>query len=367
MSRGSRVASVLVLTLFAARPPLHAQATADQNTVGLFTVEYADGRTVKDPVREKNWNSWTSQFPRVPGADTTNDGLALTALEVDCVVEPRDLIVTVALRYGMPHQKRVPVATVKLTEERPVRVDELTEFGVKPITLAIISVTRPQLPIPTVTTPSSHLEVSADVDTRGAPIYRISITNHAKQAVMALAFEAYRGQIKSASGKPHTKAHTPLITPEETYTVTLNASANGRSSNGADMWLAIDRIVFTSVTWSDGIVEGSSRPALETQVVDDATARQLARALALMRDTEGSEAPGLPQLRAAIASLSINDPPATSLSRIGMQIAKDALLNDLDEVLRDPRSTDPAARRAWLTSAVAKFDAWRDRIVTAPR
>jgi hypothetical protein len=130
-------------------------------------------------------------------------------------------------------------------------------------------------------------------------------------------------------------------------------------------------------------LEGSDRPAVETQVVDAGTARQLARALTLMRGAQTAEAADLSQLRAAISSLSIDDADAVrvaasdpngvdqagaqSLTRIGMQLAKDGLLNDFDEFLRDPRAGDPAACRAWLASAVAKFDGWRTRIVTAPR
>lgn len=383
MSRGSRVAFAFVLTCILALPLAHAQTTQDPNTVRVFSIEYADGRTVKSPVLEKNWNMWTPLFPRVSGADTTKDGLALAALEVGYVVDGRDLAVTVALRYGTPHQKRVPVSTVRLTDERSARVDELITFGVQPITLAIIPVARPQLPIPAVSMPSSLLEAAVDVDTRGAPRYLISITNHAQQGVMALAFQGYRGNAKGLSGKPHTPGHTPLIAPGDTYTVVLTPSMNVRASGPADLWNTMDRVVFTSVTWSDGIVEGSERPAAETRVVDAATARELERALTLMRGAQTADAPDLPQLRAAVSSLSIDDaevvraaasdpkgvdqPAAVSLTRIGMQLAKDALLNDFDEFLRDPRSNDPAARRAWLTSAVAKFDGWRTRIVTSPR
>ncbi len=124
----------------------------------------------------------------------------------------------------MPHQKRVPVTSVRLTGERAVRVNELTAFGVQPITLAIETLARPQLPIPAVTVPSSLLEAAVDVDASGAPRYRISITNHAQQGVMALAFQAYRGQQKAMSGKPHSPGHTPLIAPGESYTLVLTVS-----------------------------------------------------------------------------------------------------------------------------------------------
>jgi len=227
------------------------------------------------------------------------------------------------------------------------------------------------------------LEAAVDVDQRGAPLYRISITNHAQQGVMALAFQGYRGNAKGLSGKPHTPGHTPLIAPGESYTLVLTPSMNVRPRGPADLWNGLDRVVFTSVTWSDGIVEGSERPAAETNVVDAATARQLARALTLMRGALTADTADLTQLRGALSSLSIDDADAVraaaldpkgvdqaaavSLTRIGGQLAKDALMKDFDEFLRDPRSSDRSAQRAWLTSAVAKFDGWRTRIVTAPR
>jgi hypothetical protein len=200
---------------------------------------------------------------------------------------------------------------------------------------------------------------------------------------MAFAFEAYRGKTRSMSGKPHAPGHTPLISPGESYTLAFDLSPNGRSTGPGDLWQPIDLVAITSVTWSDGIVEGSERPALETRVVDAASARQLGRALALMRGAQVSGKADLEQLRGAISSLPIGDPEsvraadsdtpsvdeaaAVSLARIGTQLAKNALLNDFDEFLRDPRAADPAACRAWLASAVSKFEGWRTRILTAPR
>jgi hypothetical protein len=215
------------------------------------------------------------------------------------------------------------------------------------------------------------------------PRYRISITNHAQQAVMELAFQGYRANARGLSGKPHHSDHMPLIPPGETYTLTLAASPNGRGATPSEQWLALDRIVVTSVTWSDGVVEGSERPALETQVVDAAMARQLDRVLTLLRGAQTAQTPDLQKLNAAISSLSIDDADAVraaatgpkavgeaaaqDLTRIGMQKVKDVLLDDLDEFLHEPRSDDADRCRAWLTSAVTKFDGWRARIVTAPR
>jgi hypothetical protein len=382
MSRGSRVASVLVFIAIAGASAAGAQ-TPDPSAIRVITEQYADGRVVRTAIRDADWDDWTPMFPRVAGAATDRDGLALHAMQFEHAIAGPNLVVTVALLYGSPFQKRVPVTTVTLTGERAVRVDELTAFGVQPISLSLASIPRPDLSIPTVTTPSSQLETSVEVPATGMPRYRISITNHAQQAVMELAFQGYRANARGLSGKPHHNDHTPLISPGETYTLTLAASPNGRGATPGNLWLGLDRIVFTSVTWSDGVVDGSERPALETRVVDAGTARQLDRVLTLMLAAQTTQTPDLQKLRAAVSALSIDDAEAVrnaatgpkavgeaaavTLTRLGMQRVKDVLLDDLDEFLHEPRADDPARSRAWLTSALAKFDGWRTRVAAAPR
>src|SRR5215467_4238178 len=117
MSRGSRVASALVLISVSGMTLAHAQTVSDSNTVRLITVQYADGRITKMPVRETGWGSYTPAFPRIPGATTVDSGLALDALQLEYAIDKRDVVVTVALLYGSPHQKRVPVGSVRLTGE----------------------------------------------------------------------------------------------------------------------------------------------------------------------------------------------------------------------------------------------------------
>ncbi len=79
MSRGSRVAFAVVLALAAGASVLRAQ-TPDPNSVRVMTVQYADGRATKSPVRDRGWVDWTPAFPRIAGAQTVDDGLALNAL-----------------------------------------------------------------------------------------------------------------------------------------------------------------------------------------------------------------------------------------------------------------------------------------------
>ena len=383
MRCSSRAAFALILVFAAAHTLSSAQGSDASTGIRLVAVTYADGRTTKMPLRDGTWDAWTPAFPRIPGALTIDHGLALDAVQFVYAMDGRDLLVSVALLYGTVHQKRVPVAEVRVVDEHPVRVAELTAFGVQPIAFAIVSAARPQLLIPTVTVPSSQLEATVEAATTGAPRYLVSITNHAQPAVMELAFQTYHGSTKALSGKPHGSGYTALISPGDTYVLSLPVSQRPGYGDVAGDWVPFDRVEITSVTWSDGIVEGNERPAIETQVVNDGTAQQLARVVILLRQARTAEAIDLAQSRTAAAALTIDDPDAVatagadqnritqetarSLTRIGMQNAKDVLLSDLDAFLRDPVSADPQTERQWLASAVAKFDGWRKRILSAPR
>src|SRR5262245_1522534 len=363
MTRPRFLLAAFLLCSSSSAGPAAAQPVPLAEGVRTLTVQYADGRATSTPIGTSGRVSWTAAFPRIAGADTARDGLPLNALQFEEAPGGQTLVVTLALMYGSPHQSRVPVATVKLRDERPVRVGELEAYGVKPIVLSIVTLPPAELRVPSITTPSSLLEVKVDAVSGDAPLYRITVTNRSTQNVMGFAFKGYRGSASSASGKPRGQAGLPLIAPGKDYVVTLRASAR----NGAE-WSMLDRIEITSVTWSDGLVEGDPKPAADTRIVDSGTARQLSQIVPIFRAAaQAPEAHPIPKLRDDIAALSItvNSAGATadaqSLMRIGMQNAKNAALNDIAEVSRTA-PLSPEAYRAWLTAAAAKFDGWLTRI-----
>jgi hypothetical protein len=351
--------------------------------VRAIAVTYADGRRTDSTIGERGRVSWTPVFPRVSGATTARDGLPLNALQFEEALDGQDLVVTLALLYGSPHQRRVPVATVRVTEDRPVRVDELEAFGVQPIVLSIVRLPLAQLHLPSVSSPSSQLDVQVDADSAGVPEYRFRIVNRSTQAVTSLAYRAYRGNTPSVSGHPRGPARTALIAPGETYTLRFPAAANGNRRTAADAWLPMDRFVITAVLWSDGLIEGDPAPAASERALDAGTANQLERAIALLRAAAaapGSHPPGA--LRSDVAALAVDvtadevaaaraslpDPTVLasdalrSAMRSGMQNVKNAVLNDLDEFTAVDHTARPAAYGEWLAAMVAKFDGWRQRI-----
>jgi len=360
-------------------------ASPSQGDIRALAVTYADGRKTNTTLSDRGRVAWTASFPRIPGADTAREGLPLNALQFEEAIEGPNLVVTIALLYGSPQQRRIQVASVRVTEDRPVRVTELEAFGVKPIEMTIVRLPPAQLRIPSVTSPSSQLDVQVETDSSAAqPAYLFRIANRSTQAVMSLAFRGYRGDLVSLSGHPRGPTHTALIAPGESYDMRFAASANARARGASDAWLPMDRFVITSVLWSDGLVEGDREPAADERALDAGTTNQLQRAVAVLRTAAASPAAHPPDtLRTDVTGLTIDvtaadveaarpaigDPSVLSDARVsramrsGMQNVKNAILNDLDEFTTAHRAADAAVYDKWLAAMVAKFDGWRQRLV----
>ena len=359
-----RLVITAALSSVAATAALAAQSGPEG--IRAFKVEYADGRTTHRPIGTSGRVSWTPAFPRVAGAETSREGLELRALQFEEAVAGSRLVVTIALLYGSPMQKRVKVTTVTVADERGVRVDELEAFGVKAVTLSLVPLPPADLLLPSVTNPSAYLDATAETDSGDIPAYRLVVGNRSSQPVMMLAFETYRGNVKNGSGRHRGSGHTPLIAPGETYTVRIGATAAAGREGASTEWSKLDRFVITSVVWSDGLVEGNPKPAAEEKARDAGTAQQLERVVALLRAAaQAPQSHAAAALRAEIAALPVAVPPQESaaISAIGLQNAKNAILNDLDEFARTVGASDPAAYAGWLAASIAKFEGWRRRIV----
>ena len=360
-------------------------ASAPPGDIRALAVTYADGRTTNNPLSNRGRVGWTVAFPRIAGAETMREGLPLNALQFEEALDGQNLVVTIALLYGSPQQRRVQVARVRLTDERPVRVSELEAFGVQPIDLAIVRMPPPQLTLPSVTSASSQLEVQVDTDSASVPpAYRFRIANRSTQGVMSLAFTCFSAERPSISGRPRGATHTALIPPGETYEMRFPAPLKQGQRGGPQGWSPIDRFIITSVLWSDGLVEGEQEPAAGERALDAGTANQLQRAVAVLRTAAAAPGAHPPDtLRTEIAGLTIDVTPAEveaaratignpsalpaarvgSTMRSGMQNVKNAILNDLDEFTAADRAADADVYAKWLAAMVVKFDGWRQRLV----
>ena len=117
------IAALLVLAVVqdAPRAPLPLERSAPRRLI----VTYSDGRTNSHLLKPRG-GFWTAKFPRQANPPP-HDGLPLAVLQVDFETS-RDVVITVSLKYGNPHQKTVPVATVRLGTE-PVSVNDLERYG----------------------------------------------------------------------------------------------------------------------------------------------------------------------------------------------------------------------------------------------
>lgn len=361
---------------------LSSAAPAQNEGVRALAVQYADGRRTVTPLSPSGRVSWTPAFPRIDGADTSRDGLPLFAIQYEEAREPGGVAVTVALLYGRPHERRVPVATVHVTGPDPVRVDALEAFGVRPVTFALAPLPPTQLLLPSVTTPSSSLEAFVETATDPAPAYHVTIVNHGDRDVMMLHFMSYNGRRPGVTGRPRGSGRLPLIGPGDAYVLTVKASTTpGR--DGVPQWVPCDRIEIDSVLWSDDVVEGDGKPAADEHALDAGVALQLDRILVVLREAATNPAAhSLVDLRAAIAALPLvvtreeaetaaaaipgsvrlPVPQVNATMAAGMRNARNAVLNDFDDLLQGPAVTEPSAYAGWLSRTAEKYRAWRGRI-----
>jgi hypothetical protein len=359
----------------------HGMPASGIEETRALAVQFADGRRVVAPLSTTGRVNFTAAFPRIDGINTSRDGLPLVALQYEEALEAGGVAVTVALLYGTPQQRRVPIETVHVTSPAPVRVESLEAFGVKPIALSLVSLPPVQLVVPAVTSASSNLEIAMETVTDPVPGYVATIVNHGSRDVMMMSFSGYRGSEVAMSGRPRGTGRTALIPAGGTYVLNLRGSAGGQ--RGATEWQQIDRLEITSVLWSDDFVEGDGTPAADEHAINAGTALQLDRLIAVLR--AGARDPAahpLAELREQVASLAVSVtaeqaaavgeaipgtvrlPPAkvSSMMARGMASARNAVLNDIDEVLKSSPTPAPQEYAGWLTRVVDKYSAWRARL-----
>jgi hypothetical protein len=359
------IAALLALGV-AQNGPAQTPVPQDSGAQRRLIVTYSDGRTSPQLLKPRG-GFWTPKFPRHANPPR-HDGLPLSALQVDFEVA-RDVVITVSLKYGSPHQKTVPVATVQLGAE-PVRVNDLERYGVDPIVLSLDDFTPVPLVQPTVTSASPLLDVTVDLVRHDTPNYKITFRNRAARAVMALSFKMYRGEKEVGSGRRKTNRSTPIVDAAGEYSFTLQVG--GSETPG------FDRFGVDAVLWDDGRVEGNPELKATERALTVGHAQQLRRVLVILRDaapgTDSTTEPtSLGQVRAAIEALPIAvDAADTTLAaegvsghvysvEIGRQQVKDAVLQDLDDYRRAQAGSARSSGALWAQEARPKYAAWLNR------
>jgi hypothetical protein len=338
----------------------------DANAPRRLVVIYSDGRTNVNLLRPRG-GSWTPKFPRQANPPP-HDGLPLNALQVDFEVD-RDVVITVSLKYGNPHQKTVKVATVRLGAD-PVRVSDLERYGVDPIVLSLDDYSPTPLVQPTITSASPLLDVTVDLMRHDVPLYEVTLRNRAAQAVMAVSFKMLRGEMEVGSGRRKGNRSTPIVDAASECTFTLQV--------GSGETPGFDRFDVKGILWSNGSVEGD--PALKTseQELTFGYAQQLRRVLAILQDAvpvndTTLEPKSFGQVRGAIEALPITVDAADATRatdgisehavsvKIGKQQVKEAVLQDLNDYVRAHGGNTQAPARPWISEAQPRYAAWLAR------
>ena len=98
----NRLVSAAVLAVLLPLGTAWAQPTAGAppDTVRALVVQYADGFKTVTPIGTSGRVSWTPRFPRVPGVETSRDGLPLNALQFEEALDGQAVVVTIALCMG---------------------------------------------------------------------------------------------------------------------------------------------------------------------------------------------------------------------------------------------------------------------------
>ena len=357
MPRLTAVAMAAVLPALLAFPPSsYAQTPPPKtDTSRGLSIQYADGRTTTGPVR-RTGGMWTSAFPTIPGADTSRQGARLTTLDVKHAIEGPDVVATVSLYYGGPGQNGVTVATVRLSRDQPVAVNELRAYGVEPITLSLVPIPPAIAYAPEVFSISPLLSARAEAVGDNVSAYRVLVTNRSTQPLMWMQFKAYRGTSLATLVRPRGKRNLPLILPNVEYSFQITTTTGGlEAADRSETWRALDRIELTSLMWQDGVVEGDPASATEQRMVDLRRARQLEALLAALR---GAGRGSIADLRRQIAGGMGSD--------LETRRGRDSMLADLDRFATAQMSSQDPDFRAWLGRTIPEYEEWLARIKSRP-
>jgi hypothetical protein len=355
---GSTILAAFAVAALAQPSPTGAQPpTPSTDTSRGLSIRYADGRTVTSPVR-RSGGMWTPRFPKTPGVDTSRRGQQLSTLDVKHAIDGPEVVLTVSLSYGGPSQNLTRVATVRLSDEAPVAIDELRAYGVEPIVVSLVPIASTAAYAPAVVSASAHVFVSAEAVGLNASAYRIVVSNDGAQPLMWFQFKAFRGERLALVGRPKGKRNLPLVLPGEQHAFEMATTTGGGpgSPDGPDEWRAIDRIEVTSVMWQDGVVEGDPGQAVEQRSVDRRRAEHLGRMVQSLR------APGVDSIDGLRRQIEEHAAPDAETRQL-----RDSTLASLDAFLASATPADAPVFRAWLSRVSAEYGAWLARLVPAPR
>ncbi|MDQ3486233.1 MAG: hypothetical protein M3468_00700 [Acidobacteriota bacterium] len=143
-------------------PPSSATAQQPTDTSRGLSMLFADGRRLTRPLTASGQMA-TTGFPTLPGRGTFRDGASLTGYRVAHVLEGADALIAVSIQFGAPRKELVKVATIRLSGDAPVTMNQLRDYGVEPITFSIVPIVSTGAPLPVGVSVSPQPAVPLDV------------------------------------------------------------------------------------------------------------------------------------------------------------------------------------------------------------
>ena len=366
------VATLLLAAQLVGAPPGAAGQDAAAQKPLTLSIAYADGRTVRHVVTARATSVWTPMFPRSTDWRSA-EGLAVSAVHYQHVLEGAGVRVKVSVLLGQPHQKEIPVANELVEWERPVGLPILQDFGVAPVRLTLEEFDAPVLHQPRVENKTAALQVEAvDVVPDGAPGYRVTVRNHGARPVMTFHVETYRGGQRHSSSPRGERDGTPAVAPGGTYAFLL------RWEQPPDV------IGITGLMFEDGSIEGDPAGVATSRLLYLGRSLQLSRVLAIFRESArpavaDDPAGTIATLAARIETLSVlpdaaarqhggqllpPEGPVSSIEAIDGAIAaamlevRRGVLSDLQSAPRDREGFD-----RWIQVITAQYVGWYQRFV----
>jgi hypothetical protein len=346
------VAAVTLVSVLPASVLVLAQARPITDTSRGLMIQLSDGRASTRALRPTG-GVWMPKFPRVPGAETSKNGLPLSTLDLRYFVEGADVVVVVSLSYGGPTKNLVKVATARVSPETAVQVNELRAHGVEPITLSIVAIPSAPAFTPVVTSVSAYLDVRIEAIGPNRSAYRVTLTNRSNLAMMWMRYLGSSEGKPMISSRPRGKRNLPLVPAggEHTFDIRILGS-NLAPGDPRQAWRPLDTLAIQSLMWEDGLVEGDREIAKGQGRFDAARSASLSAFLAVLRT---ARAESLGSLTSRIERTMDADAETRE--------ARDAVLADLESLKTTGRSRGGVEFEAWIKRTIDEHQQWLSRIV----
>jgi hypothetical protein len=352
------------------QPPLNGGAPIP-TTVALVET-WPDGRTNYELTSPRRAWMWTPGFPRIDGYTLPEGTAPVFAVQFIRMLVGRDIKVDVSVLLGSAQQPGVPVASVVVSPGSYVVVEQLSKFGVQPVTLSMVEVAPMTPHLPTVASVSPQIEI-ANVELLNSPYpgYRVTLRNLGSKGASNIHVQSYRGDDKALSALKRADDGRPMMQPGASYTFDMNLTSGGVNGfTAAGTWTPrpIDLIEFDSVRWDDGTYDGNPPfPHVDAIIESDSGRRlQLRRIIEALKRTLAEPGSGpelLASARDRIDALTDAEADQLDAAKVAMRSTKAVVRADISRFDRN-QSTRQSTRAVieWLTVLLRRYEAWLTRL-----